>query len=61
MSGDPRFLGRCLSIPENLVIVDRRAHAIWHVQLEEIAVGLMDQGWVGFDSERGYFLEGGDA
>lgn len=40
---------------ENLAIVDRQSHAIWHVQLEEIAVSLMNEGLVGFDTDRGYF------
>jgi hypothetical protein len=42
--------------PLNLVIVDRRTHANWHVQLERIAVSLMQRGMVAFDPEAGYSL-----
>lgn len=40
--------------PENLVIVLRQTHAIWHTQLEEIAVSFMAEGLVSFDSVGGY-------
>lgn len=40
----------------NLVIADRTQHANWHVQLERIAVSLMQRGMVSFDKERGYSL-----
>jgi len=46
--------------PENLVVTSQRPHAIWHVQLEEIAVGLMNDGLVTFSSEHGYEWKGGD-
>jgi len=39
---------------ENLVIARRKEHAIWHVQLEEIAVSLMEEGLVQFSREHGY-------
>lgn len=41
---------------KNLVIANRKSHAIWHVQLEEIAVSLMQRGLVEFDPEHGYKL-----
>lgn len=40
--------------PENLVIAKRQPHAIWHVQLEEIAVAMLLEGAVEFSAEHGY-------
>lgn len=39
---------------ENLVITSRKEHAIWHVQLEEIAVAFIGEGLVSFSPEYGY-------
>ena len=41
--------------PDNLAITDAKNHAIWHAQLEEIAVAFMREGKVAFDPARGYY------
>jgi hypothetical protein len=41
--------------PSNLIVAGHQQHANWHNQLEEIAVGLMREGKVAFDPERGYY------
>jgi len=40
--------------PSNLIITNRVNHAIWHMQLEEIAVSFMRDGLIAFDPETGY-------
>jgi len=40
--------------PDNLVIVDRTTHAIWHVQLEELAVSFLKDDLLKFHPVRGY-------
>jgi hypothetical protein len=40
--------------PRNLVIASHRAHANWHVQLEEIAAAMLRDGSVVFDPTTGY-------
>jgi len=45
--------------PENLIIANRKQHAIWHAQLEEIAVAFMKEGCVQFSPDSGY-EKGGD-
>ncbi|HUU98430.1 MAG TPA: HNH endonuclease [Phycisphaerae bacterium] len=45
------------NVPDNLVIALRQPHAIWHVQLEEIAVVLMRSGRVTFNLDAGYRLD----
>lgn len=40
---------------KNLAITTASAHAIWHAQLEEIAVSFMREGLVAFDPTRGYY------
>lgn len=42
---------------ENLCIAHRKPHAIWHVQLEEIAVALMSLGEISFSPNDGYKLK----
>lgn len=42
--------------PENLAITKRKSHAIWHCQLEEIAVSMMQDGLITFDPKYGYKL-----
>jgi hypothetical protein len=39
----------------NLAITTAQRHAVWHAQLEEIAVAFMREGKVAFDPERGYY------
>lgn len=39
---------------ENLALTRARQHAIWHLQLEEIAVSFMSDGLVSFDPSVGY-------
>lgn len=41
---------------ENLAVCDRKQHAEWHNQLEEIAVAFMRAGWVSFSSDKGYSI-----
>lgn len=41
--------------PENLAITTAKGHAIWHAQLEEVAVTFMKEGRIAFDTERGYY------
>lgn len=62
--GRPLTIGECVhhidlnkhnNEHKNLVIADRKTHAIWHVQLEEIAASFMKEGIVKFDPSRGYF------
>lgn len=40
--------------PSNLAITDPKQHAIWHAQLEEIAVSFMREGKIAFDPAIGY-------
>lgn len=40
---------------DNLIIATRKRHAIWHNQLEEIAISYMLEGKVVFDPQRGYY------
>jgi hypothetical protein len=39
----------------NLAITTPTQHALWHAQLEEIAVSFMREGRVAFDRTRGYY------
>lgn len=41
---------------ENLAIARRQQHANWHVQLEELAVQLMNEGKIAFTVEHGYYF-----
>jgi hypothetical protein len=43
---------------ENLALTSAREHAVWHLQLEELAVTFMAEGRIAFDPTRGYYLVG---
>jgi hypothetical protein len=63
-AGRPLEKGECVhhvnlskrdNSPENLAIADHREHALWHKQLEEIAVSFFKEGLIAFDPVIGYY------
>jgi hypothetical protein len=41
--------------PDNLVATNCSTHAIWHAQLEELAISFLKEGKILFDHTRGYY------
>lgn len=39
---------------ENLALCNRKVHAIWHAELEELAVQFMKEGLITFSPDKGY-------
>ena len=49
-------LNKHQNLGDNLAVGTRKQHALWHNQLEELAVVFMRKGWIKFDDNKGYSL-----